>query len=284
MTESALLQPGLPGLEDAAALLGFGVTLPELDVAALPQSEEYCIVERHGRRRRIGFHEYARIYAIPGLYEHLFHDLLACQSPALLARLLEHEVRRAGLRMEELVVLDVGAGNGLMGACLAEAGARAVVGIDILPEAAQACRRDRAGVYDAYHVADLRCLSGALREELAQWGFNCMTLISALSAGHIPTEAFIAAYDLIATGGFVVQNMRDPSRRAAAGVPDGFTPFVLRALKAGRLEELLRVRYVHRLAVTGQPLHYVGFVSRKRAALSLRQPGPRPARQQSLEL
>ena len=35
-----------------------------------------------GDRRRIGFHDYAAIYAVPGLYEHVFYDTLGMRSTA----------------------------------------------------------------------------------------------------------------------------------------------------------------------------------------------------------
>jgi SAM-dependent methyltransferase len=273
MVESRHLQSSLPGLEESVPGGAFTVTFPRPRARSIPQAAEYCFVEHGGRRRRIRFHDYPRIYAIPGLYEHLFHDRLACQSPALLTRLLEYEVGRAGMAMDELAVLDVGAGNGLMGAELRRTGAGVVVGVDILPEAAQAAQRDRPGVYDAYYVADLLALPPDLRPALERWRCNGLTLVSALSAGHVPAAAFATAYNLICDGGFVVLNLRD--RPPERGAPGDFARFVGELLARGRLEELLRVRYVHRLSITGEPLYYTGIVGRKQADIPATRRAPR---------
>ena len=55
----------------------------------------------------------------------------------------------------KLRVLDVGAGNGMVGEELDRMGARHIVGVDIIPEAKEAAERDRPGVYDDYFVVDL---------------------------------------------------------------------------------------------------------------------------------
>lgn len=46
------------------------------------QDEEWCEIDREGECRRIRLHDYATIYEIPGLYEHLFSEQLACSFPA----------------------------------------------------------------------------------------------------------------------------------------------------------------------------------------------------------
>jgi predicted TPR repeat methyltransferase len=245
----------------------FAVTFPQLAEDSLPQDEEYCLVRVQGQRRRIRFHDYHEIYAIPGLYEHIFYEKLDCQSPALLGLLLAHEVRRAGARMPALRVLDVGAGNGIMGEVLAEAGVPRVVGVDILPEAAQAAERDRPGLYDAYHAVNLLDLPRPVRDALDSERFNALTLVAALGFGDIPPEAFSVAYNLVQDGGFVAFNLRDLflERNDASG----FAHQVQSLLEEGCLEELIRVRYVHRLSITGEPLYYTGIIGRKRSGIPM---------------
>jgi Methyltransferase domain len=251
----------------------FAVTFPELHEAPLPQDAEFCLVELEGRTRRIRFHDYHEIYAIPGLYEHIFYDRLACQSPTLLSHLLAHEVRRAGRAMEELNVLDVGAGNGIMGECLGERGVNALVGVDILPEAARAVERDRPGLYDAYYAADLLELPHPVHAELEARPFNCLTLVAALGFGDIPPEAFTMAYNFVEDGGFVAFNLRD--RFLEKGDPSGFERLITRMMERGWLEELIRVRFVHRLSISGEPLYYMGIIGRKRADIPGQRSAPR---------
>ncbi|HEX9841746.1 MAG TPA: class I SAM-dependent methyltransferase [bacterium] len=263
-------QNRLPGREEDSEPGSFEVRFPDLDEASVPQDAEYCLVRREGRTRRIRFHDYHEIYAIPGLYEHIFYEKLACQSPALLVKLLEHEVERAGLGMEELTVLDVGAGNGIMGELLAGAGVNGLVGVDILAEAALAAQRDRPGVYDAYHAVDLLHLPQAVYRELDAQPFNGLTMIAALGFGDIPPEAFTVAYNFIADGGLVTFNLRDVFMEG--GDASGFAQLIRRMVEQGWLEELIRVRYVHRLSITGEPLYYTGIVGRKHADLPTAQP------------
>ena len=45
----------------------FSITFPAPNSGIKTQSEEYCIIEQDGYERRIRFHDYHEIYAIPGL-------------------------------------------------------------------------------------------------------------------------------------------------------------------------------------------------------------------------
>ena len=58
----------------------FTVHMPDASEARLDQDSEWCVVETADGRRRIRLHDYADIYAIPGLYERLFYDVLRCSS------------------------------------------------------------------------------------------------------------------------------------------------------------------------------------------------------------
>ena len=82
-------QVRVPGQEEESEGAAFAVTFPQLAADSVPQDEEYCLVRLEGQTRRIRFHDYHEIYAIPGLYERIFYEKLACQSPALLGKLLD---------------------------------------------------------------------------------------------------------------------------------------------------------------------------------------------------
>ena len=229
------------------------------------QDEEWCELVVDGDRRRIRFHDYHEIYAIPGLYEHLFYELLECDSPRAVTRLLEAELRAAGREAAGLRVLEVGAGNGMVGEELAALGAGSIVGVDIIDEAAWAAERDRPGTYDDYLVVDLTALPPAARDVLRARRFNCLVTVAALGFGDIPPAAFATAYNLVEPGGLVVFNIKEDFIGAADG--SGFAGLIERAVASGALELRAQRRYRHRLSVAGHPLHYVAIVAEKRADL-----------------
>ena len=152
----------LAGEESVADL---EIRLPEA-AGDLTQDEEWYELSLDGETRRVRFHDYAQTYSIPGVYERLFYDTLKCDSPRTVCGLLGEHLEDEGRDPSELRVLDVGAGNGMVGEQLAELGAEEIVGVDILEEAAQAAERDRPGLYDDYLVVDLTDLPEPRREEL----------------------------------------------------------------------------------------------------------------------
>jgi predicted TPR repeat methyltransferase len=227
----------------------------------MTQDAEWCVVCDHGQWRQIRFHDYHELYAIPGLYERIFYDILQCESPRVVCGLLQRELSDARVASDELRVLDLGAGNGLVGEQLAELGARFIVGADIIEEAGLAAERDRPGVYDSYHVVDMTDLTAGTQEELANCRFNTMTCVAALGFGDIPTEAFTAAYNLILPGGWIAFNIKEAFLNGRDS--SGFAELIRSIADAGVLEIRRRKRYCHRLGTNRQPLHYVGVVGRK---------------------
>jgi SAM-dependent methyltransferase len=243
------------------------VHIPGENGFAGDQDEEWCEVLLGDERHRIRFHDYARIYAIPGLYEQIFYDRLECDSPQTVCSRLERVLREHAVAPEELSVLELGAGNGMVGAELTERGVEKIVGVDILEEAAEAAARDRPGVYDDYKVIDLTMPSEGDQADLERADFNCLVTVAALGFGDIPPEAFAAAYDLIEPGGWIVFNIKEDFIQH--GDDSGFGQMIRGAVDGGALELVDDHRYRHRLAVDGQPLHYVVLVARKQAPLTL---------------
>lgn len=240
----------------------FTVHMPAASEARLDQDSEWCEVETSEGRRRIRFHDYAEIYAIPGLYERLFYDELRCDSPRTLRGLLEGVLRDEDTDPSSLVVLDLGSGNGMMGEELAAIGVGEIVGMDILPEALEAAERDRPGVYDDYRVVDLTDDSQSTEDALAAAPFNCLTSVAALGFGDIPPEAFQRALDAVADDGLVVFTIRD--RFLEDTDESGFSALIADKLETGALEPLVEHRYRHRMSTAGEPLSYLAFVARKR--------------------
>jgi len=237
------------------------VTFPDRSVADLDQDEEWFELGRGDGARRIRFHDYGEIYAVPGLYEHLFYERLECQSPTVVTALLEEHVRGVGGDPEGFRVLDLGAGNGMVGEALRERGFGEVVGVDIEPESGPATERDRPGVYTEFHVCDLLDPGDEVGAALEAEPFTAMTSVAALGFGDVPPAVFERAYDLVAPGGYLAFTIKEDF--LADGDATGFSALIARMLEDGRLDEQARRRYRHRLDVRGRPLHYVAMVGRK---------------------
>ncbi|MGH3097807.1 MAG: class I SAM-dependent DNA methyltransferase [Streptosporangiales bacterium] len=241
---------------------GFTVRLPASEEIDLDQDAEWCIVEIAGERRRIRFHDYAAIYAIPGLYELLFYKALECDSPHTVRKLVAGVLDERGTDPATLSVLDVGAGNGMVAEQFAELGVESIVGVDILPEAAKAAQRDRPGVYDNYRAVDLTQVPPDVDELLGNAGFNCMTSVAALGFGDIPPRAFARAYNYVRPGGLIAFTIKQEFLSEADAT--GFSRLIRRMLDSGVLSgALAERRYRHRLSVAGEPLYYVAYVAEK---------------------
>lgn len=228
---------------------------------SLRQDEEWCLVRENGNERKIRFHDYHEIYDLPGLYEQLFYEHLECASPKTVVRLLERELTRSDVGVGSLSVLDVGAGNGMVGELVAQAGAETVVGIDIIPEAAAAAERDRPGTYGDYLVLDLTALDDETRRDLESRQLNALTCVAALGFGDIPPEAFAAAYDVITPGGWLAFSIKEDFLDTRGG--SGFARLIRELVDRGMVEIRAQRRYRHRFSSCGEPVHYIALVAVK---------------------
>ncbi|KAF7535327.1 hypothetical protein G7054_g5474 [Neopestalotiopsis clavispora] len=241
--------------------LHYNVRFPQKHQTNVQQDDEWCELLTEDRIQRIRFHDYAFIFNTPGLYEQLFVDKLKCCSHRTVPDLLSKEVHR--LQGAPLSAIDLGAGNGLVGAQLRKLGATSLIGCDILPEAKQAALRDQPGVYDDYIICDLTNLSHEHSILLQKAEINVLTIVGALGFGDIPKEAFLAAIGFVRTGGLIAFNLKDQFY----GTEDqsGFSKTIKEAVMSGQLAILCEQKYCHRLSVTGQELFYYAFVAIKRA-------------------
>jgi SAM-dependent methyltransferase len=244
----------------------FNIHLP--DVEAIEQGKEFLILEQGGCMEKIEFHDYDRIYEIPGLYEHLFYERYKCNSPEVVCGLLKKHVEQdnQGQGNDRLVALDIGAGNGMVGEQLVDLGAEAIVGIDILDEAAEAARRDRPGIYDAYHVADLTDMPPNVEHSLEKIDFNCMTVVAALGFDDIPPDAFASGYNLVSAQGWVAFNIKEDF--VCEEDQSGFCKLIGRLEQDGIMEIRERIRYRHRFCQDGTPLYYYAVVGKKEMNIS----------------
>ena len=236
------------------------VELPAAD-GRPDQDREFCDVIQDGRRQRIRFHDYAEIYAVPGLYEELFHEHLDCRSPAEVAGLLGDLLTAEGIDPSGLSALDVGAGNGLVGAELRDLGIPTLVGVDILPSAAMAAERDRPGLYEDYVVCDLTAMGAEERARLCAQRPSVMTTVAALGYDDIPPRAFAESYNLLSEGGWVAFNIKADFLDGVDTT--GFRDLIARMLDEGVLTEHGRRTYVHRRSMTGDELLYTAIAGTK---------------------
>jgi hypothetical protein len=225
------------------------------------QDEEWCEITVKGEKRRIRFHDYADIFRIPGLYEELFYDHLECCSPSYISNLLASVVREYGEYPVGLRVLDVGAGNGMVGDELRDLDVQSIVGIDIIPEAKEAADRDRPDVYDDYRIMDLTDLPEDDEERLRRHNANCLTTVAALGFGDIPPLAFAKALDLIATPGWLAFNLKEDF--LSEQDTSGFSRLIRRLNRDGYIQTMCYRRYQHRISISGDRLFYVAVIARK---------------------
>jgi predicted TPR repeat methyltransferase len=254
--------------------LRYEIVFPEADAKA-DQDSECCDVRIDGAVRRIRFHDYNEIYAVPGLYEQLFYDELKCQSPTVLTELLTDTMAETGVDPGTIDALDIGAGNGMVAEELVKRGIRSVVGVDIIEEAAEAAERDRPDVYDDYHVADLTDLPADVETAMVERQFACMTTCAALGFGDIPPLAFAVALNLLADDAWVAFTIKDRFLDGSEEEESGSATLVNRLCETGRLEVLAKKEYRHRMAVDGRELHYVAVIARKREDAPLEWAGAR---------
>lgn len=231
------------------------------------QDQEWCEVDVNGTARTVRFHDYAAIFSIPGLYEQLFYEELDCRSPQTVCALLGEELRRAGIDARGLSVFDLGAGNGMVGEELARLSPGSIMGVDILPEAAAAARRDRPGLYEDYLVLDLTAIPDDVRSALEARRFNCLTSVAALGFGDIPPRAFAEAYNLVSDGAWIALTIKEDFLAEADGT--GFSRLIRRMLDQGVIELRRERRYRHRLSMAGEPLHYVALIALKRRDVAI---------------
>ena len=256
ISENYLKQAEVPEISGSKHAIRF----PDVE-EWLDQDEEWIEVHIDGAWQRIRCHDYDQIFGIPGLYEALFYEALKCTSPKRVAKLLNEELEDASLSPTSLRVLDVGAGNGMMGERLADMGVETIVGVDILPEAKMAADRDRPGLYRDYLIADLTALSADQRQQLESHRFNAMTTVAALGFGDMPPRAFAQAYNFMEPGGWLAFNVKESFVKGSDD--SGFSRMIRMMTEWELVNAHVYRRYCHRLSVDKQPLYYVAYVARK---------------------
>ena len=239
------------------------IQFPKPESFNLNQDEAYFYLQGSGGQRKIRFHDYDEIYQVQGLYEQIFYDRLKCTSPAKVATILESAVGQSQDNFTELRILDLGAGNGMMGEELKKHGVSRLIGVDIIPEAYEATVRDRPGLYDEYYVEDFTQLSDEKKDDLASWQCDCMVTVAALGFGDIPAKAFIEAFNIIKAEGWVAFNIKESFFDNSD--ESGFSKMIRELIFSKYLDVYHIERYRHRLSIEGEPLYYFAIAGKKNA-------------------
>ncbi len=240
------------------------IQFPKIDVNNLSQSETYFyIIERDGNKIKFRFHDYDKIYNVPGLYEQLFYDRLKCTSPVEVTDILKKAVDQSNEDFFGLRVLDLGAGNGLVGESLKKYGVSRLVGVDIIPEAKSAMERDRPQYYDAYYISDFCEIDTDTSEEFKSWSLDCLMTVAALGFGDIPPKAFMNAFNIINQKGWVGFNIKESFLDERD--QSGFSRMIRDLILSKYLDVYHLERYQHRLSIDGEPLFYFAIAGKKNA-------------------
>ena len=213
-------------------------------------SERIAVYHEDGTIEQVALHDYARVYALPGVYEQIVQEDLGCRSPEHVADMLARALQALGRDSGATRVIDVAAGNGVSGEALRAAGMHVVLGTDIVPEAREAALRDRPGVYDEYLTLDLTAPSDAQTEHLRSLRANALTCVAPVgtAAGTVPPQV-IATVCRVLTGEPLVVSLHDPG----LGEPDPLDARFFEAEVGAEATLLDHERYLHRFLVTGAP-------------------------------
>jgi hypothetical protein len=245
----------------------YNIQFPRGDIRHLDQDKAFFYLKNGDKKERILFHDYGKIYNVPGLYEQLYYERLKCCSPQKVLDALKYTVEVNNEYFSTMKVLDFGAGNGMMGEELKKTGVARLVGVDILKEAKEATERDRPGIYDEYYVKDFTDLSEADKEEIKSWNLNALVSVAALGFGDIPPQAFIQALNLIDAEGWVAFNIKETFLYDTDTT--GFSKLIRELIFSEFLNIHHLERYRHRLSIEGNPLHYFTVVCWKKAEVPI---------------
>lgn len=210
--------------------------------------------------------DYVEMYRTPYLYQYLYEKLQA-KSHIVLADLLIDQATQMGRSVEDIVVLEVGAGSGMAGKTLTDRGVQLIVGIDIVPEAAVAAAREHPEVYKNYYVEDLSQLSSKTGEDLSSRGFNCILCGSALGYNHIPASAWSTAYNLILPNSLVAFNVQ--KERWQDKGKDSFAEWHPWVTDNNVIEIALTHTYQHRFYMDRRSLEYIAIIGSKQANIPI---------------
>ncbi len=234
----------------------------ELDQrSGLAQADErLTVIFADGRREHMRLHEYGRVYAVPGLYEEVVQKRLECASPAALSKALVKHVSQCGEDSSALRLLDIGAGNGVVGEELRKLGVNGTfVGMDNESGARDAAERDRGGLYVEYLIGDLAELS--ISSVVEKHNLTGMVGAGALGLGHVSARDLNATWQQFRPGAWLAVTLPENIVNADRNELSEY----IAALRAGEenTEVIEFSRFRHRFRMSGEPIYYYLMVARR---------------------
>jgi len=227
-----------------------------LEVVALrgaSQGNEWFKIKLlNGEERELTTWDYTAIYAYPHLYKMLYSDLLKYGVFKALGNLL---FEYAPQTCNELRILDVACGSGLMGKFLKEKSpleVKTLVGVDILPDALVALKRDNPNIYDETHlVKKVKDLHFSTKTT-----FNCLCICG--GANHIELAEFQQYLNLIENKAYIIFNLlADKTHHKRTNILNWFS----------ENENLIFCKssiYKHRNLMNGKPVFHEAFLFQKK--------------------
>ncbi|HUA44656.1 MAG TPA: hypothetical protein VMA77_05480 [Solirubrobacteraceae bacterium] len=202
----------------------------------------------------VHLHDYERVYSEPGLYEHIVQELLGCRSPQVAADAFADALTELALDPSEVVLLDLGAGTGVVGELVSAVGISTIVGVDALDAARTACLRDRPGTYADYLTGDLASPAPKLLKALAGHRPTALISAGALGGTHGSGATLVNALALLPAGSPVVFTIDE--RWMQTDRPGGFRTVMSDLVESRQFRLLSRMRFQHRVSTSGEPIYY----------------------------
>jgi predicted TPR repeat methyltransferase len=227
----------------------------------LDQDQEYILFDRGRKRSKIKLHDYQTIFSVPGLYEKIVYEILECNSPKVVIKLLEEQMHNESVDISDITVLDMGAGNGIVGEELINIGVHEVIGVDIIAEAKDAAYRDRPEVYSDYIVDDLALPEQETQKMLEDKNIDCVTCVAAIGYGDIPPKTLANAINYTDEQGWIALCVKDDFLRECdnSGVCELYEELIQKEV----VDVKKKKNYIHRKSISGKKLNYDAIIARK---------------------
>lgn len=226
------------------------------------QGEERIEFEAAGQRRRLELSDREGVLGVPGLTESLLKGLLRCETPARAVDDLERAMKAENTSLEGRRVIELAAGCGVVGERLREAGAKRLLGIDPLRAGADAVQRDRPETYDWYQVCNPALPNAEADLRIKEFMPDTLVMVELFGGPILPGRALQRTVEHLPEGGWIALSLEE--KRLNPEVAEDVGHVLAELELAGTLEVLSRERYVHRQRVSGDPVHHVALVARKR--------------------
>ncbi|MBP0001506.1 MAG: class I SAM-dependent methyltransferase [Cyanobacteria bacterium SID2] len=167
------------------------------------QGQEFFQLElEDGQTKIINIWDYTALYQYPKLYEKLIVEQLECNVYSAFETLFSQVKNTKQWR-----ILDVACGSGLMGKYLKKRSSieiELLVGIDILPAALTALKRDNPHIYDQTYLVEQYN-----SDRFKKYEFNC--IIFSAAANHLDIHDYQNYLQILSKNAYILFNLTNHS-------------------------------------------------------------------------